>query len=74
MTDNIKKGIEAAKNEKETITLELNKYKTDFSQSLLDHKEDIIESINHPYVPTKKDKRKYRWMQFKNNLKRALGI
>lgn len=74
MTDNVKKELEHAKSEEVVINHELDKYKGEFAESLLKNKDVVIDSIIHPYVPTKRDKRRLRWMKIKNNIKKVLGL
>ena len=74
MTDNIKNEIDKAKNEKVTIDYEVGKYKNEFAESLLKNKDAVIDSVKHPYTPTKKDRRRYKWMKIKNNFKKIFGL
>lgn len=66
--------IKAAKEERASGLEEVEKFKRSYAKYVISDMERIRDSVEHPYVATKKDVRRHRRMMFFNKLKRVLGI
>jgi len=74
MTDNVKAEITAANEERKQIEKDLDKSKDGFAKYIIADQENIRNYLAHPYVPTKKDVRKKKRLEFINKFKKALGL
>lgn len=74
MTNSVRKEIEAAEAEKRTIGEEMARSIDNFAKYIISDQDNIRYLVAHPYVPTKKDIRKKKREEFRNKLKKVLGI
>jgi hypothetical protein len=74
MTDKVRNGMKSVESEREAILHDVEKFKKSYAEYIVADREKIRESIEHPYVVTKKDVRKKKFRNFFDKIKKAIGL
>lgn len=69
----LEKGIQAAKDEREHLLNDVEKFKDSYARELLSHQDEMLEYLDNPEI-AKEEKKKYKRRLFFTRLKKALGI